>query len=103
MKDWKIKKGYLDFYINDRAKYGIEILREGYKTTIEEHLSRFEKPYGKYSKMIFNNYTVIDFRSKEPKKFYGDHYMAAVFDEEFTKLDIYHNEKRIASFLFLEK
>ena len=49
--------GFLDFYINSLIRWGIEITREGLK--IEEHLSRFIPPNGKYSSMPFYDYLVL--------------------------------------------
>ncbi|CAB4395377.1 unnamed protein product [Rhizophagus irregularis] len=50
---------YLDFYVNGKLQWGVEILREG--TDMSEHAARFG-PNGRYNTIPFNEIAVIDFR-----------------------------------------
>jgi len=52
--------GQLDFYVNTKKKWGIELLREG--TSISEHCGRFSSK-GIYAFIPVKEFVVIDFRS----------------------------------------
>lgn len=51
--------GEVDFYLNGRLRWGIELLVNG--VGVGEHLNRFS-PNGKYSALAVNDYSVVDFR-----------------------------------------
>ena len=52
--------GELDFYINGRLKWCLELLRGGDK--VKKHLNRFDPVNGKYRKVPKNDYLVVDCR-----------------------------------------
>jgi hypothetical protein len=52
--------GELDFYINGKLKWCVELLRNGDK--IGEHIRRFDKNDGKYRKVDMRDYMVVDCR-----------------------------------------
>src|SRR5207244_4899290 len=51
--------GFLDFYINNDIRWGVEIMREGQK--MSDHIDRFDED-GKYRKIPLENWAIIDFR-----------------------------------------
>jgi hypothetical protein len=55
-------KGRIDFYIPFK-KWGVELLRDGDR--LANHSSRFTNP-GAYSKMEFEDYVILDFRTTRP-------------------------------------
>jgi len=57
-------KGKVDFYIPFR-KWGVELLRDG--DGLENHSSRFTGQ-GAYAKMDFEEYIILDFRTRPPQK-----------------------------------
>ena len=52
--------GEIDFYINSKLRWGIELLVNG--KGISEHLSRFALPNGKYAPLEVLKYAVVDLR-----------------------------------------
>jgi hypothetical protein len=52
--------GELDFYVNGRLKWGIELLRDG--KGIGEHIGSFDEYSGKYRKVDMLAYLVVDCR-----------------------------------------
>jgi hypothetical protein len=59
--------GRIDFYI-PLKKWGVELLRDGDR--LENHSSRFTGP-GAYAKMEFEDYIILDFRTRQPKKMHA--------------------------------
>jgi hypothetical protein len=55
-----MERGFIDFYINDRVKRAIELLRLGH--TLKEHRNWFHPISGRYRELPTNNYLVIDIR-----------------------------------------
>jgi hypothetical protein len=52
--------GELDFYVNGKLKWCLELLRNGDK--IGEHIRRFDENAGKYRKVDMSDYIVVDCR-----------------------------------------
>ncbi|CAG8706072.1 36548_t:CDS:2, partial [Racocetra persica] len=59
--------GYLDFYINGKLNWGVELMREGKK--MADHIDRFGNE-GRNKNIPFDRWAIIDFRhnSNVPKK-----------------------------------
>ncbi|KAJ1555483.1 hypothetical protein HK096_002497 [Nowakowskiella sp. JEL0078] len=55
-------KGEIDFYLNGKLRWGIELLLNG--SGIGEHLQRFSKK-GKYEPLKVKDYVVVDFREND--------------------------------------
>jgi hypothetical protein len=53
-----MERGFIDFYINDRVKWAIELLRLGH--TLKEHRNRFHPISRKYRELPTKRYLVID-------------------------------------------
>lgn len=62
-------KGFIDFYINDQKKFGIELLREGPLSRLHEHIGRL-KPNGKYAGLKLNEHAVLDIYKYQSNKLY---------------------------------
>ena len=77
--------GELDFYINGRLQWCLELLRNGDK--IGEHLARFKPQTGKYRNVEAKDYLVVDCRP--PKRGNGAQIAAdrcnLHFEENFSK------------------
>eukprot|EP00978_Attheya_sp_CCMP212_P029158 scaffold102809_cov54-Attheya_sp.AAC.2 len=54
------KHGFIDFYINDKVQWAIELLRLGH--TLKEHRNWFHPISGKYRELPTKRYLVIDIR-----------------------------------------
>lgn len=79
--------GYVDFFLNTRLNWAIEIAMEG--RDIPEHLNRFHPATGKYRHLHLTNYAVVDIRlpgdSKPPKEsherlitlYFSEHFLSA--------------------------
>ena len=93
-KEIKRLSGYLDFYINDKHCWGIELLIHGRR--LSEHMKRFLKR-GRYSGMRFKDYLVVDLRKKfNENSIYlqKKNYMAVVYAENFEKFIVYHGKEK---------
>ena len=88
MKNKKEKRGFLDFYLNESKKWGIELMREGIIDKIRKHLARFEKG-GKYTEIPLNDYVVVDFQYKNIEnsleEFEGKNYVSVILSEDFKE------------------
>ena len=58
--------GEIDVYVNSSLRWGIELLVNG--DGIEEHISRFSHPNGKYVALAVNDYAVVDIRRNSTGK-----------------------------------
>jgi len=56
----KVRTGELDFYVNGKLKWALELVRNGSK--IGEHIARFDEKNGKYRKVDMSDYLVVDCR-----------------------------------------
>ena len=52
--------GELDFYVNGKLKWCLELLRNG--KGVGEHIGRFDLNNGKYRKVTMNDYIIVDCR-----------------------------------------
>ena len=55
-----IKRGFIDFYVNDTVQWAIELLRLGKGLT--EHKNRFHPVTGKYRSLPTKNHLIVDIR-----------------------------------------
>jgi hypothetical protein len=82
--------GFIDFYINSKLKWAIEVLREADR--IDEHINRFTK--GIYKGIPKNDYIIIDFISRQnfekTKEITNDKLMRVVYQEDLTGAEIYY-------------
>jgi len=61
----KEKNGFIDFYINDRTQWAIELLVRGRQ--LSEHRNRFDPVTGKYCTLPTKRYLVVDIRGDKAK------------------------------------
>jgi hypothetical protein len=54
------RRGFIDFYVNDRLQWAIELLRQG--QVLQEHRNRFHPINGKYRELPTKEYLVVDIR-----------------------------------------
>jgi len=83
----KSSDGALDYYINGKRKWAIELLREGDR--MEEHEKHFLNG-GIYASSKINDWLIVDFRS-ERKPIRGKsraHFMHVCYSADFTKATI---------------
>lgn len=81
-------EGFLDFYVNGKLQWAIELLREGYKST--EHSDRFEKG-GLYYVMRkkIKHIAIIDFRAKDiSKSNMQEHFWYVIYNSAYTHVTI---------------
>lgn len=75
--------GVLDFYVNGKKQWCIELLREG--KAVGEHLNRFGRA-GKYRKVASTDYYVVDCRGPMTGRAakLDDHRCNLYFSEDFS-------------------
>jgi hypothetical protein len=89
-------KGFIDFYVDGKLKWGIELLREGKQ--LNQHLERFE-PYGRYGDMVkkFQDYAILDFRLDMPTSdeisAMGDKLWYIVYESDYSGATIRTKDK----------
>ena len=77
--------GFLDFYINGKLNWAIELLREGNK--IGEHLERFDQGGMYHSKIPYQEHRILDFRSVDKKALKKDHALWTIYySEDYTRI-----------------
>lgn len=77
--------GYLDFYVNGRYSWGIELLREGNRA--EHHAARFGQS-GMYEKIPMKEHVLIDFRkSADVGKLRGN-FWYAIYSDDYRTITI---------------
>ena len=78
-------KGEIDFYLNGKLRWGVELLVQGRE--VGEHIERFS-PQGKYYPLGVLDYAVVDFRSsvngKTTQISHHPKRVTVFFDQEFT-------------------
>jgi hypothetical protein len=72
-------KGYIDYFIDSKHGWGIELLREG--SALNSHLRRFDDG-GKYQAIPLNDWLCIDFRRSRPKDA-QEKVMYVMYDQDY--------------------
>jgi hypothetical protein len=79
--------GFIDFYINGKLNWGIELLREG--RDAEAHAQRFT-PGGIYAKLRskMQCFVLLDFRKSKAPKQKKKHFWYVVYSQDFKSVSI---------------
>ena len=92
LPDGHTSVGWVDFAINSNKWWLIELLCEGTKNTIDEHLSRFSPPNGCYMGLFKPNqvWAVVDFRSTAPSERHPNLF-SVVYTADYKTYVVYNN------------
>ena len=86
-------RGFLDFCIDDKQRWGYELLRGGNR--VQEHLQRFDPAIGRYRYIPLADYAVVDFYETDTNVDVCDDkyekYYKAVFSADFKVVQLFHN------------
>ena len=89
-------RAFLDVYINN-LQWGIELLREGDRSRLDEHVGRFQ-PGGLYHSIPMARYAVLNFTGRVPDsaviELYDANVYHLVYDEGYTKVIVHRRGKR---------
>ena len=86
--------GFLDFYINGKLEWGVELMCEGRR--MGDHVTRF-KTDGRYRQIPLSNWAIIDFRHNSLRSKLGplepNVWYALYADDYSTMTIIRHNKE----------
>ena len=97
--------GFLDLYVNNDLKWGIELVRDGFK--LQEHFNRFDAG-GIYKKIPFHRWIVLDFyhgrKYDEIKNHHqgNKNYWQVLYFGEYLNLKYQNETEELIEFLNLD-
>lgn len=87
------QRAFLDLYINDGLRWGIELIRDGDGKRLEEHVGRFREPCGRYRGIPMQQYALLNFTQFKPHPDILDRYDENVYhlvhNKAYTEVTVY--------------
>ena len=83
--------GFLDFYVDGKYGWGIELLREGRR--LGDHAKRFDQD-GEYKTIPMNEWVVIDFRHHSKRvRNVNPNFWHVLYSDDYKQVTILHHDK----------